>query len=152
MTREGVQSLRTVIRGVAPVSPDPQGLMVALESLCQRTRELYGVSCAFSYESPLELRDAELATQLYYLAQEAVTNAIKHAAPKSIEMSLARANGHMALSVRDDGRGFDSEHPPRSNGLGLRLMAYRARLIGADFDLTSAPGGGTVVNCSFEAA
>ncbi len=79
LMQEGVQGLRTVIQGVAPVQRNENGLMVALENLTAKTQILYGVACSFRYETPIRLNDFEFATQLYYVAQEAVTNAAKHA-------------------------------------------------------------------------
>lgn len=149
LIQESIQNLRDVIKGVIPVQANENGLMVALEELCSRTRELYGLDCAFSYEEPLQLSDRELATQLYYIAQEAVANATKHAKASLVEISLGRTNGHIALTVRDDGEGFDAELEGFQHGMGLHLMAYRARLVEADFEVVSSPGAGTSVRCVF---
>ena len=150
LMQEGVRGLRSVIQGVVPVQQGENGLLVALENLTARIKGLYGVSCTFGYESPVLLNDFELATQLYYVAQEAVVNAAKHARAQNIEVSLARTNGHVALTIRDDGGGFDVDMAERAPGMGLQLMAYRARLVDADFDVTSAPGKGTTITCVFE--
>jgi PAS domain S-box-containing protein len=152
LMQENVKSLRTVIQGVAPVQQSENGLMVALENLSAKLRELYGVDSTFTYESPVLVRDFELAAQLYYIAQEAATNAAKHAEAEHVELSLAHADadGSVALSVRDNGLGFDADMPVGTGGLGLRLMAYRARLVDAELEVTSQPGQGTSVTCVFK--
>lgn len=148
--RESLKSLRTVVQGVVPVQANGDGLMVALTSLCARMTDLYGVPCTFVYETPIRLDDFELATQLYHVAQEAVVNALKHGHARHVEVSLARTDGHVALSVRDDGSGFEQGGAPTSGGMGLRLMAYRARLVGAQLEVASELGIGTTVTCTFK--
>lgn len=153
LMKENVKSLRTVVQGVAPVQQSEHGLMVALENLSVKLRELYGVDSTFIYESPVFVSDFELAAQLYYIAQEAATNAAKHASAEHIDVSLAYTDthGYVALSVRDDGSGFDTETPGGlGGGLGLRLMAYRARLVDAKLEVTSELGQGTTVTCVFK--
>jgi PAS domain S-box-containing protein len=149
---EGVTGLRTVVQGIVPVQASENGLMLALDGLSAKVRDLYGVSCTFVYETPVHVGNFELATQLYYIAQEAAVNAAKHAGASAIEIGLARADRHALLSVRDDGRGFAyrADETPSSGGMGLRLMAYRARLVGAQLEVASQPGGGTTVTCTFE--
>ena len=148
--QESVSGLRTVIQGVVPVQPNENGLMIGLENLTTNIRNLYGVACSFSYEVPILLGNFELATQLFYIAQEAVANAAKHAGTSNIEVSLARTDGHVVLTIYDDGQGFDTQAPQHaSQGMGLQLMAYRSRLIEADLDITSSPGQGTTVTCVF---
>lgn len=149
LIQQSVRGLRTVIQGVAPVQQGENGLMLALESLSTKIHTLYGVACSFAYESPVLLNDFELATQLYYVAQEAVVNAAKHAGAQNIEVSLALTNGQVALTVKDDGKGFHPKVAERAPGMGLQLMAYRARLVEADFDIASELGKGTTVTCSF---
>lgn len=92
-----------VVQVIMPVQPHENGLMVALETLTTRTAGLYGAPCTFVYEIPIRVPNFELATQLYYTAQRTVSSAAKHAA--AIKISLSRLNGHVALTVADDGKG-----------------------------------------------
>jgi signal transduction histidine kinase len=87
-----------------------------------------------------------VATHLYRIAQEAVNNALKHSGAKKIRLVVARADEGLKLAVQDFGRGFVPEKLP-GGSLGLRVMRYRADLIGAKLDLTSIPGQGTAVTC-----
>jgi PAS domain S-box-containing protein len=152
LMQENVKGLRSVVQGVVPVQPNEDGLMVSLESLATRTVDLYGVPCVFVCEAPVRFESFELATQLYYIAQEAVFNAVKHAKARTIEMSLIRADEHVTLTVRDDGKGFSlrTGEGRTSTGMGLQLMAYRARLVGIQFDVASQVGVGTTVTCMFK--
>jgi two-component system CheB/CheR fusion protein len=88
------------------------------------------------------------ALHLYYIAQEAVLNAAKHGNAASVLINLSRANDRFALTVQDDGSGFDLPGAG-GTGMGIRIMRYRARVIGATLDLKSKPGQGTQVTCMF---
>ena len=151
LMQENVKGLRTVVQGVVPVQPNEDGLMVALERLSAKTVDLYSVRCTFVCEVPVRLESFELATQLYYIAQEAVFNAVKHAEAKTVVVSLARSDGHVTLTVLDDGKGFSPRtgEARTTDGMGLQLMAYRARLVGIQFDIVSQVGVGTTVTCTF---
>jgi two-component system CheB/CheR fusion protein len=94
------------------------------------------------------VRDGALADHLHRLAQEAVTNAIKHGRARNITIGLALVKGGGVLTVRDDGCGFDVA-PKSESGLGLRIMNYRAKMIGGSLSVQSILNGGTVVRCSF---
>ncbi|MEX1027682.1 MAG: ATP-binding protein, partial [Candidatus Paceibacterota bacterium] len=123
----------------------PEGLMDALRELASRTDELPGVTCAFKCEQPVDVADSFTATHLYRIAQEALTNALKHARPEHILIALESDNGHPILQVADDGTGFNSSE--KSEGMGLKTMQYRASLIGANLAITPVESGGTLVTC-----
>jgi signal transduction histidine kinase len=111
--------------------------------------ERFGVACTFTgYDTPV--RDSTTATQLYHIAQEATINAVKHAHPKRIDIELARKGHRLTLAVSDDGDGFP-EKLPEPPGLGLRLMAHGAALIGGKFAVQRNRDGGTVVTCKLNA-
>jgi signal transduction histidine kinase len=93
--------------------------------------------------------DDSAANHLYFIAQEAILNAVKHGKANLIEVKLEPAGDHgCVLTVRDDGRGLS--HPlPAGPGIGIRIMKYRARMIGATVALRASPSGGTEVVCQF---
>jgi signal transduction histidine kinase len=97
------------------------------------------------------LRDTRFAQEVegagYFTIAEALANASKHAAATSVEVSLARADGSLELSVRDDGQGFD---PETAIGEGLANLAERLSALGGRLDVRSAPGAGTTVSASLE--
>jgi signal transduction histidine kinase len=91
-----------------------------------------------------------MATHLFCIAQEAVTNAVKHAQADVINIVLRRADGFIAVHVRDNGIGIKEVREP-SQGMGLRIMSYRCNLIGGTFNIERLDVGGTEVVCSVPA-
>jgi len=150
LVNEAINQTRGVARGLFPISLEENGLVSALEELAVNTSNLFKVRCQFSAEGQLPKVENGIALHLYYIAQEAVLNAAKHGRPDNISISLTRANDRFILAIRDDGSGFElSDHGFR--GMGIRIMRYRARVIGATLDLKSQPGQGTQISCVFYA-
>jgi PAS domain S-box-containing protein len=143
-----IESTRAMARGLAPVGADRGGLIAGLQSMAVRGMERYGVRAHFntSLKEPLTLDDGA-ATHLYRIAQEAFTNAIRHGRVTQVTIELATAEGTLTLSVQDNGRGFD-ERNASNNGLGLKLMRYRAQMLGGDITIANNKGGGVVVRCT----
>lgn len=139
------REVQTVSRGLVPIRLDPEGLMDALSELASRTDELDGVACAFKCEQPVQVSDSLTATNLYRIAQEALTNSLKHARPEHILIALDTNNGQPILQVADDGIGFGSAE--QSEGMGLKTMHYRASLIRANLTISPVEAGGTLVTC-----
>ena len=129
---------------------DADGLSVALQGLAANVTERFGVACTFEGNDAVRVRDSTTVTQLYRIAQEATTHAVKHAHPTKIDIELARRGQRLTLAVSDDGRGFP-EKLPEPPGLGLRLMAHGAALIGGKFSVQRNRNGGTVVTCKLSA-
>jgi signal transduction histidine kinase len=147
---EGLQrtqaELRTVLRGLLPVPVDSEGLMAALTDLANRVQLEGKAACRFECPQAVFVGDNLVATHLYLVAQEAVHNALKHARPKSIQISLL-ANERLILRVQDDGIGIPAE-ANQAPGLGLRIMRNRATIIGAVLTIETAQPTGTLVTCS----
>ena len=143
-----IESTRAMARGLAPVGADRGGLIAGLQSMAVRGMERYGVRAHFntSLKEPLTLDDAA-ATHLYRIAQEAFTNAIRHGRVTQVTIDLATADGTLTLAVQDNGRGFD-ERNASNNGLGLKLMRYRAQMLGGDVTIANNKGGGVIVRCT----
>jgi PAS domain S-box-containing protein len=143
-----IESTRAMARGLAPVGADRGGLIAGLQSMAVRGMERYGVRAYFntSLKEPLTLDDGA-ATHLYRIAQEAFTNAIRHGRVTQVTIDLATAEGTLTLSVQDNGRGFD-ERNATNNGLGLKLMRYRAQMLGGDVTIANNKGGGVIVRCT----
>jgi len=151
LVNEAINQTRGVARGLFPISLEENGLVSALEELAVNTSNLFKVRCQFSTEGQLPKVENGVALHLYYIAQEAVLNAAKHGRADNISVSLTRADDRFLLAVRDDGSGFElSDHG--FSGMGIRIMRYRARVIGAALDLKSQPGQGTQISCVFYAA
>jgi PAS domain S-box-containing protein len=142
-----IESTRAMARGLAPVGADRGGLIAGLQSMAVRGMERYGVRAHFntSLKEPLTLEDSA-ATHLYRIAQEAFTNAIRHGRVTQVVIDLATGDGTLTLSVQDNGRGFDERNA--SNGMGMKLMRYRAQMLGGDVTIENNPGGGVIVRCT----
>jgi signal transduction histidine kinase len=102
--------------------------------------------CKVHIDDDLEIGNEETGAHLYQIAREATTNAARHARGGSITIHLTWNSWGGTLSVVDDGVGIE-EAPTRSDGLGLRIMRYRSKLIGATLEVGPGPGGGTIVRC-----
>jgi two-component system CheB/CheR fusion protein len=139
------QGLRRVLRGLLPVAVDSAGLMAALADLADRTEREGKVMCTLECPIPVAVEDNLIATHLYLIAQEAVHNAVKHARPRSVRISL-QSNHSLVLSVECDGIGMRIS-PAANQGLGLRAMRNRAAIIGATLTIEPARPSGTVVTC-----
>jgi two-component system sensor kinase FixL len=143
-----IESTRAMARGLAPVGADRGGLIAGLQSMAVRGMERYGVRTHFntSLKEPLTLDDGA-ATHLYRIAQEAFTNAVRHGRVTQVTIDLATAEGTLTLSVQDNGRGFD-ERNASTNGMGMKLMRYRAQMLGGDVSILNNSGGGVIVRCT----
>jgi len=144
--RRTLQEARKLARGMNPVDVDAHGLMSALSEMCSRMREWYDVDCEFECQTPVLLRDNQSATQLFRIAQEAATNAVKHGKARRIRVRLQLAGDQPQLSVSDNGQGIDRQ-TDSTTGMGMRIMGYRAGIAGGDLQIHGAPGGGTEVIC-----
>lgn len=148
MVAQAGTKAREIAKGLVPAVLETQGLASALRELAARRRELFGVNCiAIIPEDPrLERIPDSIAIQLYRIAQEGVTNAIRHSDAEVIELSLKVLDGHVEMKVRDNGKGMARE--PIGSGMGLMTMRRRAEMIDADFSVQASPGGGTQIRCS----
>ena len=127
---------------------DEQGLMSALQQWAGEVEDLFKVRCRFECFTPVLIHDDTAATHLYYIAREAVNNAIKHGNAKQIEIRLAADHGQGILTIGDDGCGIGNG-AAGSQGMGLHLMSYRARMVGGSLEVQRQPLGGTMVTCLF---
>lgn len=149
---KAITEARQLARGLFPIRLDAQGLPSALEELARATRERFGVDCTFRASQTAAAANKTMATHLYRIAQEAVTNAIRHGKARSIRLQLDDADERLELRVEDDGQGITAGKAVDSDGLGLHIMDYRARTIGGTFSFGPGAGGGISVCCCVPAA
>lgn len=147
MVSQAGTKAREIAKGLVPAVLETQGLASALRELSARRRELFGVNCIASVtdDPRLDRLPDAISIQIYRIAQEAMTNAIRHSDAEIIELSLKWVEGALELSVRDDGKGMSRE--PVEAGLGLMTMRRRAEMIDAEFSIQASPGGGTHIRC-----
>jgi signal transduction histidine kinase len=143
---EGIDLTRNLARGFFSPELEADGLSVALEGLAEDISERFAVNCIFHGDDAIPVHDSTVATQLYRIAQEAATNAAKHAAPKQVDIRITANDSELTLAIIDDGVGFP-DNPSDSKGLGLRLMRHGAALIGGTFDVWRNGKHGTVTTC-----
>jgi len=140
---EAIAQTRDVVRSLHSPALEVAGLAAALDELAAHVARVFGVECRLHDRAGAEPPAAARA-QLHRIAREAVVNAAKHASASAIDIELDRDAGGFMLVVRDDGIGIAARRPP---GMGLQLMAYRARLLGGSLEVAAGPGGGTTVTC-----
>src|SRR5262249_27930798 len=128
------------------VPAEPGGLTSALSDLVDRIQDHSQIVCRFECPDPVPLYDNVAATELYRIVQEAVSNALKHAQPNQVLVSLQLQEHFAVLRVEDDGSGIGSP-APEERGLGLRIMQNRAAVIGATLTVLPGEQAGTVVTC-----
>ena len=141
-----IAQTRAMAHGLAPVGVHGDELETALEALASDTSFVFGVRCRVDAHVEKTV-DAAVATALYRIAQEAVTNALRHAQAIEIVLSLRITASEASLVVRDDGIGI-AVPAERPGGLGLQIMTLRARRVGGRLDVAGQPAGGTRVTCS----
>jgi len=143
------QQTRNVARGLFPVALEENGLVSALTELVANASEFFNIRCEFRAPVAVTLKEGIVAHHLFYIAQEAMLNAARHGQPAHILVTLAPDDGRFLLEITDDGCGLP-EGAARSESMGLRIMHYRARQIGAGLEVKSRPEGGTIVRCTFQ--
>jgi signal transduction histidine kinase len=139
--------IHALSRQLHPTVLDDLGLSKAIGSECDRQGSLTDARIAFlGPELNLKL-PSDIGLAFFRITQESIRNAIKHANPSKVEVRLEQVGSRLRLSVVDDGDGFEMKdgRDDSSAGLGLVSMQERARLMGADFEMTSAPGRGTQI-------
>jgi signal transduction histidine kinase len=134
---------RNLARVLHPVVLE-DGLESALMELASNMEQLYGISCNVQIGGDVPELDHATRRHLYYVSQEAVTNAVKHGRAKNISVRVARFGDQCKLYIKDDGTGLSKE-PNRSSGMGLHILRYRAHMIHASFSIRPGTDGGTVV-------
>jgi len=139
---------RSLARGLHPVAVEAGGLGAALKDLAARTSELFHVNCTCRVPHPVPPVSHASATHLYRIAQESVTNAVKHGKASQITISLQAKDETGVLRITDNGCGLP-EARSDNRGMGLRIMPYRADMIGGKLNIAAAASGGTVVACTF---
>jgi PAS domain S-box-containing protein len=147
---ESLEHARRFADVLQPVSLLEQGLVAAIGHLAAHMQENSGIPCDFKGEDLPHIAAAD-ATHLYRIAQEALNNAVQHAAASQIDVGLSRSGRGFTLTIADDGSGM-VEASDQGLGLGLQIMRYRSDLLGAALTIQSKPGRGTVVMCCYHVA
>ena len=149
LLKQGVTQARNLARGLSPVHDDASGLDSALHELADYTSRLQVVDCEFEPGARVLIHDFAAAGHLYRIAQEALNNAIRHGGASHVVIGLCEKEGLVTLTVSDNGKGLP-DGAAKSNGMGLKVMDYRARMIDGELHIANNPGtGGAVVTCNY---
>ncbi len=148
---EANQHVRILSHGIMPVQIDAEGLRSALAELAALTNEQQQIHCHFEFSGSSSVSDNSIATQLYRIAQESLNNALQHGLADDIVISLSQQEEQIILEVCDNGVGIDphlNQDPGKiGGGMGLRIMKYRASMLGGVLHVDRNSGPGTTVRC-----
>jgi two-component system, LuxR family, sensor kinase FixL len=142
-----ISQTRRLAHGFDPIEVESSGLLAALQNLVAESIHLFDINCLFHCRDSKLSVDTRTGLALYRIAQEAIHNAVTHGAARQIDLELVVDGGHLCLRIRDDGIGFQTQ-TANQTGMGLRVMGYRARSIGAKLIMSSQPDRGTEIECA----
>ncbi len=149
LANSAMEELLTLSRQLRPTALDDLGLKAALAGLVRDVGKRSSISADFEPEGELTDLSADVQIVVYRVAQEALSNAIQHAEPTQVQVSLCRKADRVELSVSDDGNGFTFEQAAK--GLGIAGMRERALLVGGDLRVESRPNVGTRIRLTLPA-
>jgi signal transduction histidine kinase len=150
MVESAIELTRNLAHSLHPIELGKEGLNEALESLAGGLSRAFNISCRLETSGPASLSDPAGNLHLYRIAQEAANNAIRHGRARNVVIALKQEAGKIKLSVTDDGTGMLMDSA-KKKGMGLRIMQFRAIMIGATFKLENLPGGGARAVCTVNA-
>jgi PAS domain S-box-containing protein len=148
LVQEAMGHARDLARDLATLDSKKADLPAALTDLAARAKELFRIPCQFRSHKDIPPLDPAVTNQLYKIVQEAVSNAVKHGKARRIGIRLANGTDRLLLTIHNDGLPFP-DHKAQFTGMGLRIMNYRANLIGASLEVKAGPKHGTRVTCSY---
>ncbi|WP_430232172.1 sensor histidine kinase [Nitrosomonas communis] len=152
-----VVQIKQLAQGLLPFELEANGLVAALQALASRIASTYMIDCEFVCENEAIINEAitndnNLALNLYRITQEAANNAIRHGGARSLRIFLNLEEGMLTLSICDDGSGIvevDKKHEV-TQGMGIKIMQYRAKQLGAKLEILMRPEGGTEVRLEMQ--
>jgi signal transduction histidine kinase len=146
MVEQSISTVRALALGLSPVHLDRDGFAAALEQLCSSSEAMHGIPVKFASRLTGSLQGLAAAADLYRIAQEAIRNAARHSGAKEIHLTLTASDKRLTLTIEDDGRGIMPTAQTRG-GMGMKIMRYRASIIGALLEIGARQQGGTIVRC-----
>lgn len=142
-----MEIVRNISHGLFPVNLENAGLDMILEEFKQELENKYAMQCELHIDQKIILSDLMKNTQIYYILKEAIQNVIKHAHATKVFISLTGDNSSIVLRIRDNGKSRAIPTQVPGGGMGIKVMEYRARLIGGSLQTSHSPGKGTEVVC-----
>lgn len=151
LVNQAINQAHDLARGIDPVPLRPDGLIEALRKLVDDLCNAHPAKCSFECKDLISIENYVVASHLYRIAQEAITNATKHSSASQVIVRLRKTSNDSVLEILDDGIGFPVSSQP-GRGRGLNIIKHRARLINATLTVETSPGRGTTVRCVFRSA
>lgn len=150
LVREALQQVRQLSRNMSPAAVQNRDLSASLVLLADTVRTQLRRHCVCNLDADVSVTDSTQSSHLFRIAQEAVNNAIRHGNPDNVVLTLRRGEGNLGyLEIFNDGATFDCKPGSASEGIGMRVMNYRASMINAEISVTCPEGGGVMVACKF---
>lgn len=150
LLRQSVSEVRRMSHGLSPTSVKYRGLVGALQLLAETVRTNFRTPCQCEVDASIAIQNNDIEAHLFRIAQEAVNNALRHGKPSEVKLSLQHVSqNECELRIEDDGAGLKKTKGGQHNGIGVRVMDYRANLIGARLTIKAKPRRGVVVTCRF---
>jgi len=147
LTKEAINKTKIIARGLCPVNLFvDNGLILSIEEFSKNISTTYNVKCNFYYDKEIVINNEVISTNLYHIILETINNSIKHSKCKKIEIRLIKNDENIKLFIEDDGKGFENFN---TNGMGLKILKYRANLIGGTLEIKSKLNNGTKLYCNF---
>jgi PAS domain S-box-containing protein len=147
LLQQTLEKTRELSHGLAPMELKAEGLAVALQQLRARVKHIFHCECRLHCDPKSPPLDPAAGIHLYRIAQEAVTNAIRHGKARRIDITFSARKNDLVLRIADNGAGL-SQPFEKSAGMGLRAMQYRASVIGGTLEVKRQTRGGTEVICT----
>ncbi len=152
LVNHSLTQTRELAKGFYPVELERHGLQLALQELAMNVRHTFKINCRVASDKGTNRMDKAVQIQLFRIIQECIRNAVKHGEARTIHIRVVRAGNETIALVKNDGQRFPTKKMQltlaNSRGMGLRIMHYRARLIGATLEFTPGRKSGCVVRCT----
>jgi signal transduction histidine kinase len=148
MAKTAVEWTHDLCRSLATPALESSGLAEALRELAANAENIFSIECTFEQTGDEHDIDLNAGVHLYRIAQEAISNAVRHGQAKKVQIDLVGCPRAVDMRISDDGRGI-RETNSSLDGMGLQIMRYRARMIGASVDVSEGKPAGTVVACHY---
>lgn len=148
-TKDAVNLTKKLARNLINANIENQGISTAIEELISFYSNLYGIEIIYETNDEIDLviKESTTITQLYHIAQEALTNSIKHSNASVIKLSLRVEDSEIYLQISDNGTGQFIDNENNGKGLGLSILKYRANVIDGKISIFGNKGEGTRIIC-----
>jgi len=147
---EGISDIKELTNYIIPIDMEEEGVVHAFRFLIKQTQKLYNIRCQLQTGEVIhEIKNIEVATNLYHIIQEAIRNAVVHGQADYIKVRMSKPGAELVVQIEDNGTGL-SEQSSNEGGNGFRSMKHRMELLGGQLHIENkrdSANGGTIVTC-----